>query len=76
MPVDALQSLGTEVLLVNDILKVDPEALANIRKRANMTYARDLAVVTPKGIVLVGKAIDGRKDDPSILIMPVRDPHQ
>lgn len=65
--VAAFQQMGSEVLLVNEILKDDPEAMAYIRKRANMTYTRDLSVVTPKGGVLLGMAIDGRKGDPAMI---------
>jgi N-dimethylarginine dimethylaminohydrolase len=65
--VAAFQKMGTEVLLVNEILKDDPEALAYISKRSNMTYTRDLAIVTPKGGVLLGMAIDGRKGDPAMI---------
>ncbi len=65
--VAAFQRMGTEVLLVNEILKDDPGALAYISKRSNMTYTRDLAVVSPKGGVLLGMAIDGRKGDPAMI---------
>jgi N-dimethylarginine dimethylaminohydrolase len=63
----AFQQMGTEVVLVNELLKDDPEAMAYISRRANMTYTRDLAVMTPKGAVLLGMAIDGRKGDPAII---------
>jgi N-dimethylarginine dimethylaminohydrolase len=65
--VATLQSLGTEVFLVNEILKDDPDAMAYISKRANMVYTRDLAVVTPKGGILLGMAIEGRKGDPAMI---------
>lgn len=65
--VAALQKMGTEVVLVNELLKDDAEALGYISKRANMTYTRDLAVVTPAGGVLLGMALDGRKGDPAII---------
>jgi len=65
--VAAFQQMGTEVVLVNDVLKDDPEALAYISRRANMTYTRDLAVMTPAGAVLLGMAIDGRRGDPAII---------
>jgi N-dimethylarginine dimethylaminohydrolase len=65
--VAALRSMGTEVLLVNDILKDDREAISYIAQRANMTYTRDLAIVTPAGGVLLGMAIDGRRGDPWVV---------
>ncbi len=65
--VAAFRQMGSEVLLVNEILKDDPQAMAYIRKRANMTYTRDLAVVSPAGGVLLGMSMDGRKGDPAII---------
>jgi N-dimethylarginine dimethylaminohydrolase len=65
--VAALEEMGTHVLLVNDILKDDPEAMTYIAKRANMVYTRDLGIVTPKGGVLLGMDLDGRKGDPAII---------
>lgn len=63
----AFEGMGTEVILVGDVLKNDADALEYISRRANMVYTRDLAVVTPGGAVLCGMAIDGRKGDPDIL---------
>jgi N-dimethylarginine dimethylaminohydrolase len=65
--VAAFRSMGSDVVLVNEVLKDDPEALAYIGQRANMTYTRDLAVVTPRGAVLAGMAIPGRQGDPAII---------
>jgi N-dimethylarginine dimethylaminohydrolase len=65
--VAALEQMGTQVVLVNELLNDDAEAKAYISRRANMTYTRDLAVVTPSGGVLLGMAIDGRKGDPAII---------
>ncbi len=65
--VAAFHSMGTEVVLVNEVLKDDPAALAYIATRANMTYTRDLAVMAPKGAVLCGMAIAGRQGDPAII---------
>jgi N-dimethylarginine dimethylaminohydrolase len=59
--------MGTEVVLVDEVLRDDQEALAYIGGRANMTYTRDLAVVTPSGAVLAGMAIPGRQGDPAIV---------
>jgi N-dimethylarginine dimethylaminohydrolase len=64
---EAFRQVGTEVVLVNEVLKDDPDALAYISRRANMTYTRDLAVMTPQGALLLGMAIDGRKGDPAII---------
>jgi N-dimethylarginine dimethylaminohydrolase len=64
---DAFRQMGSEVVLVNEVLKDDEEAMAYISKRANMTYTRDLALVTPKGGILLGMAIDGRKGDPAMI---------
>ncbi len=63
----AFEQMGSEVVLVNEMLEDDPQALAYISKRANMTYTRDLAVVSPAGGVLLGMAMDGRKGDPAII---------
>ncbi len=63
----AFEDMGTEVILVGDVLKDDADALEYISHRANMTYTRDMSVVTPAGAVLCGMAIDGRKGDPSII---------
>ncbi len=63
----AIEAMGVEVLLVNEILKDDPEALAYIARRPNMVFTRDLAIVTPKGGVLLGMGLDGRKGDPAII---------
>jgi N-dimethylarginine dimethylaminohydrolase len=65
--VAALQDMGTEVLLVNDILKDDPEAMAYMATRPNMVFTRDLGVVTPQGGVLLGMDLDGRKGDPAMI---------
>lgn len=64
---DAFRSLGTQVVLLEDVLQDDAEALAYIGRRANMTYTRDLAVVTPHGAILAGMAIPGRQGDPAIV---------
>lgn len=65
--VAALQKMGTKVLLVNEILKDDPEAMAYIAQRPNMVFTRDLGIVTPKGGVLLGMDLDGRKGDPAMI---------
>jgi N-dimethylarginine dimethylaminohydrolase len=41
--------------------------MAYIAKRPNMVYTRDLAIVTPKGGVLLGMDLDGRKGDPAMI---------
>src|SRR5262245_25513372 len=65
--VAAFRAMGSQVLLIDEILKDDAEALSYIQQRANMTYTRDLAVVTPGGAVLAGMAIPGRQGDPAIV---------
>lgn len=61
---DAMLSLfkshGVEVLLLQDILKNDPDALAYIEHRPNVTYTRDLAAVFGRGAVLMGPYLKGR----------------
>lgn len=64
---DAFRQMGVEVLLVNELLADDAEALAYIGRRANMTYTRDLAVMTPDGALLLGMALAGRKGDPAMI---------
>jgi arginine deiminase len=64
--VSAFQKMGSEVLLVNEILEEDPEAQKYIKNRANMTYTRDLSIITPIGGIMLGMAMDGRKCDPAI----------
>ncbi len=63
----AFRQMGSEVVLVNEVLGDDPEALAYIRRRANMTYTRDLSIMTPAGMLLLGMALDGRRGDPAII---------
>jgi N-dimethylarginine dimethylaminohydrolase len=65
--VAALESMGTEVLFVNELLADDPEAMAYISTRANMVYTRDLAVVTPAGGVLLGMELESRRGDPAMI---------
>jgi N-dimethylarginine dimethylaminohydrolase len=61
---DAMLSLfrshGVEVLLLHDILKSDPDALAYMEHRPNVTYTRDLAAVFGRGAVLMGPYLKGR----------------
>lgn len=63
----ALGSLGTEVILLSDVLRHDDEALAYMALRPNMTYTRDLAVVLDGGVVLMSMYHKGRKGDPWII---------
>lgn len=63
----ALRSLGSEVVLLGEVLRDDQAALDYIGRRANMTYTRDLAVVMPAGAMLAGMAIAGRQGDPAII---------
>jgi N-dimethylarginine dimethylaminohydrolase len=59
----ALSQAGVEVILLTDVLADDPEALAYIARRPNVTYTRDLAVVTDGGAVLMRMALKGRQGD-------------
>jgi N-dimethylarginine dimethylaminohydrolase len=58
---------GTEVLLLHEILKDDPDSLNYIAYRPNMTYTRDLASVFSSGAVLMGPHLKGRKGDQEML---------
>jgi N-dimethylarginine dimethylaminohydrolase len=58
---------GVEVLLLSELLADDPEALATIAQRPNMTYTRDLAVVFAGGAVLMSPALKGRWGDQWII---------
>ncbi len=61
--VTSLEELGTEVLLLGDILKNDADALTYIARRPNVTYTRDLAVVLNAGCLLMSMYDKGRKGD-------------
>lgn len=65
--VSAIRALGSEPVFIEDVLSDDAEALAYMRRRANMVFTRDLAVTLPSGVMLAGMAIDGRKGDPDIV---------
>src|SRR5439155_15247725 len=60
---ESISEAGAEVVLLTDVLRSEPDALAYIRRRPNMCYTRDLAVVLSKGVVLMSMAIKGRKGD-------------
>lgn len=59
----SLEAMGTEVLLLADILRDDSDALAYISRRPNITYTRDLAVVLNAGCLLMSMFEKGRKGD-------------
>ncbi len=65
--VESLETLGAEVLLLTDVLKDEPVALDYIRKRPNITYTRDLAVVMNAGCLLMSMFQKGRKGDPWVI---------
>ncbi len=65
--VESISDAGAEVVLLTDVLKDEPEALAYIARRPNMCYTRDLAVVTDGGAILLSMAIKGRKGDPWVI---------
>ncbi len=54
------RSHGVEVLLLEDVLKHDADALAYIQHRPNVTYTRDLARLFGRGAVLMGPHLRGR----------------
>jgi len=57
------QAHGVETLLLSDILKEDDDAIGYMARRPNMTYTRDLAVVFPRGAVLMSPHLKGRWGD-------------
>ena len=65
--VESISEAGAEVVLLTDVLKDEPEALAYIARRPNMCYTRDLAVVTHAGVILLSMALKGRKGDPWVI---------
>jgi N-dimethylarginine dimethylaminohydrolase len=67
--VESISEAGAEVVLLTDVLKDEPEALAYIARRPNMCYTRDLAVVTHGGVVLLSMALKGRKGDPWVILL-------
>ena len=65
--VESISEAGAEVVLLTDVLKDEPDALAYIARRPNMCYTRDLAVVTHAGVILLSMALKGRKGDPWVI---------
>ena len=65
--VESISQAGSDVVLLTDVLKDEPEALSYIARRPNMCYTRDLAVVTNGGVILLSMAIKGRKGDPWVI---------
>lgn len=59
----AITARGAQVLLLTDVLKDHREALDYIAAHPNVTYTRDLAVVTAAGVILMGMALESRKGD-------------
>lgn len=64
---ESISEAGGEVVLLTDVLKDEPDALAYIARRPNMCYTRDLAVVTNGGAILMSMALKGRKGDPWVI---------
>ena len=58
-----IRDAGADVVFLTDVLRAEPDALAYISRRPNMTYVRDLAVVTKGGAVLMSMNDRGRKGD-------------
>ena len=65
--VESVSEAGAEVVLLTDVLKNEPDALAYISRRPNICYTRDMAVVTDGGAILLSMAIRGRKVDPWVI---------
>lgn len=61
------RSHGTDVLLLQDVLKNDADALAYMERRPNITYTRDLAAVFQSGAVLMSPYLKGRWWDEWVL---------
>jgi N-dimethylarginine dimethylaminohydrolase len=57
------QAHGVDTLLLSEILKDDDDAVGYMARRPNMTYTRDLAVVFPRGAVLMSPHLKGRWGD-------------
>lgn len=58
---------GVDCVLLTDVLATDPDALAYIGRRPNMTYTRDLAAVFRTGAVLMSPHLRGRWGDQHIV---------
>jgi N-dimethylarginine dimethylaminohydrolase len=58
-----LRGHGVETLLLADVLAGDDDALGYMAHRPNMTYTRDLAAVFPRGAVIMGPHLKGRRGD-------------
>ena len=63
---------GVETLLLREVLADDPDALAYLDHRPNMTYTRDLAVVFSRGAVLMGPWLKGRRGDQHMMARAFR----
>lgn len=61
--VSAFTTEGCEVVLVNDVLKNDPEVQRYIHRRPNMVFTRDLAAVTRGGAIISQMARKTRRGD-------------
>lgn len=63
----AITDAGAEVILLTDVLKDEPAALAYIARRPNICYTRDLACVVNGGAILMSMALKGRMGDPWVI---------
>jgi len=70
--VDLLRAEGVEVLLVEDLLRENEAALAQIRDQPNLTYVRDTISITKDGYVRMKMAAKVRKPEPQISESVVR----
>jgi len=70
--VDLLRAEGVEVILVEDLLRENEAALAQIRDQPNLTYVRDTISITKDGYVRMKMAAKVRTPEPQISEWAVR----
>ena len=64
--VHLLESEGVKVLLVEEVLKDDHDALARVRDQPNLTYVRDTITITNNGYVRMRMASQVRGPEPEM----------
>jgi N-dimethylarginine dimethylaminohydrolase len=70
--VDLLRSEGVDVLLVEDLLKGNEDALTQIRKQPNLTYVRDTISIMRDGYVRMKMKMKVRAPEPRISELAVQ----
>jgi len=70
--VDLLRAEGVEVILLEDLLRENEAALAQIRDQPNLTYVRDTISITKDGYVRMKMAVKVRKPEAQISEWAVR----